>query len=195
DKLISGDKSLDLSAFKLSRLFFSLLSSRSSSCWRSYGAQREQCKFMWNSVLLEESNMTKTGYILDYLVKLKEREGGHVKELGNFVIASFNNARHLFNSKFTECKYLKSYNAYHFYMIIEAIKEGNPGTYMAEVICNRYGSVGVLPLLTKISQSLKGIQKSIALSEFSRLEKLYREAKEGLGRRFTAIHLVHLIVD
>ncbi|GKE26398.1 hypothetical protein Tco_1441782 [Tanacetum coccineum] len=39
DKLTSGDKSLDLSAFKLSRLFFSLLSSRSSSCWRSYAAQ------------------------------------------------------------------------------------------------------------------------------------------------------------
>ncbi|GKF69674.1 hypothetical protein Tco_0202731, partial [Tanacetum coccineum] len=39
DKLTSRDKSLDLSAFKLSRLFFSLLSSRSSSCWRSYGAQ------------------------------------------------------------------------------------------------------------------------------------------------------------
>ncbi|GJW89125.1 putative reverse transcriptase domain-containing protein [Tanacetum coccineum] len=39
DKLTSGDKSLDLSAFKLSRLFFSLLSSGSSSCWRSYGAQ------------------------------------------------------------------------------------------------------------------------------------------------------------
>ncbi|GKA75254.1 hypothetical protein Tco_0781632 [Tanacetum coccineum] len=39
DKLTSGDKSLDLSAFKLSRLFFSLLSSGSSSCWRSYRAQ------------------------------------------------------------------------------------------------------------------------------------------------------------
>ncbi|GJT68518.1 hypothetical protein Tco_1019998 [Tanacetum coccineum] len=39
DKLTSGDKSLDLSAFKLSRLFFSLLSSGSSSCWRSYGDQ------------------------------------------------------------------------------------------------------------------------------------------------------------
>ncbi|GKB68697.1 hypothetical protein Tco_0930109 [Tanacetum coccineum] len=38
DKLTSGDKSLDLSAFKLSRLFLSLLSSGSSSCWRSYGA-------------------------------------------------------------------------------------------------------------------------------------------------------------
>ncbi|GKE27348.1 hypothetical protein Tco_1442732, partial [Tanacetum coccineum] len=39
DKLTSGDKSLDLSAFKLSCLFSSLLSSGSSSCWRSYGAQ------------------------------------------------------------------------------------------------------------------------------------------------------------
>ncbi|GKE82740.1 hypothetical protein Tco_1552740 [Tanacetum coccineum] len=39
DKLTSGDKSLDLSSFKLSRLFFSLLSPGSSSCWRSYGAQ------------------------------------------------------------------------------------------------------------------------------------------------------------
>ncbi|GKA54926.1 hypothetical protein Tco_0753875 [Tanacetum coccineum] len=39
DKLTSGDKSLDLSAFKLSRLFFTLLSSWSSSCWRSYEAQ------------------------------------------------------------------------------------------------------------------------------------------------------------
>ncbi|GKB91414.1 hypothetical protein Tco_0963686 [Tanacetum coccineum] len=38
DKLTSRDKSLDLFAFKLSRLFFSLLSSGSSSCWRSYGA-------------------------------------------------------------------------------------------------------------------------------------------------------------
>nr|GEY65485.1 reverse transcriptase domain-containing protein [Tanacetum cinerariifolium] len=32
DKLTSGDKNLDLSAFKLSRLFFSLLSSGSSNC-------------------------------------------------------------------------------------------------------------------------------------------------------------------
>ncbi|GJW22706.1 hypothetical protein Tco_0033328 [Tanacetum coccineum] len=39
DKLTSGDKSLGLSAFKLSRIFFSFLSSGSSSCWRSYGAQ------------------------------------------------------------------------------------------------------------------------------------------------------------
>ncbi|GJQ92237.1 RNA-directed DNA polymerase, eukaryota [Tanacetum coccineum] len=39
DKLTFGDKSLDLSTFKLSRLFFSLLSSGSSSCCRSYGAQ------------------------------------------------------------------------------------------------------------------------------------------------------------
>ncbi|GJZ44037.1 hypothetical protein Tco_0591292, partial [Tanacetum coccineum] len=39
DKLTSGDKSLDLSAFKLSSLFFSLLSLGSSSCWRSYEAQ------------------------------------------------------------------------------------------------------------------------------------------------------------
>ncbi|GJT87429.1 reverse transcriptase domain-containing protein [Tanacetum coccineum] len=39
DKLTSRDKSLDLSAFKLSRLFFSLLSSGLSSCWRSYRAQ------------------------------------------------------------------------------------------------------------------------------------------------------------
>nr|GEY25068.1 ribonuclease H-like domain-containing protein [Tanacetum cinerariifolium] len=38
DKLTSRDNSLDLSAFKLSRLFFSILSSGSSSCWRSYGA-------------------------------------------------------------------------------------------------------------------------------------------------------------
>ncbi|GJW97460.1 hypothetical protein Tco_0179268 [Tanacetum coccineum] len=41
DKLTLGDKSLDLSAFKLSYLFFSLLSSGSSSCWRSYGAQNQ----------------------------------------------------------------------------------------------------------------------------------------------------------
>ncbi|GJX88140.1 hypothetical protein Tco_0340154 [Tanacetum coccineum] len=39
DKWTSGDKSLDLSAFKLSRLFFSLLSSGSSSYWRSYRTQ------------------------------------------------------------------------------------------------------------------------------------------------------------
>ncbi|GJS52894.1 hypothetical protein Tco_0626256 [Tanacetum coccineum] len=39
DKLTSRDKSLDLSAFKLSCLFFSHLSSGSSSCWRSYGTQ------------------------------------------------------------------------------------------------------------------------------------------------------------
>ncbi|GJU59451.1 hypothetical protein Tco_1237217 [Tanacetum coccineum] len=38
DKLNSGDKSLDLSAFKLSRLFFSLLSLGSSNYWRIYGA-------------------------------------------------------------------------------------------------------------------------------------------------------------
>ncbi|GJR55562.1 pentatricopeptide repeat-containing protein [Tanacetum coccineum] len=43
DKLTFGDKTLDLSAFKLSRLLFSLLSSGSSSCWRSYGAQCVYC--------------------------------------------------------------------------------------------------------------------------------------------------------
>nr|GEW87922.1 hypothetical protein [Tanacetum cinerariifolium] len=43
DMLTSGDKSLDLFTFKLSRLFFSLLSSGSSTCWRSYGAQRVYC--------------------------------------------------------------------------------------------------------------------------------------------------------
>ncbi|GJW50324.1 hypothetical protein Tco_0091675 [Tanacetum coccineum] len=36
DKLTFGDKSLDLYAFKLFFLFFSLLSLGSSSCWRSY---------------------------------------------------------------------------------------------------------------------------------------------------------------
>nr|GEX12107.1 retrovirus-related Pol polyprotein from transposon TNT 1-94 [Tanacetum cinerariifolium] len=40
DRLTSRDKSLDLFAFKLSRIFFTLLSSGSSSCWRSYAAQR-----------------------------------------------------------------------------------------------------------------------------------------------------------
>ncbi|GJY46739.1 PISTILLATA protein [Tanacetum coccineum] len=44
DKLTSGDKSMDLSTFKLSRLFFSLLSSESSSCWGSYGAQHSKGK-------------------------------------------------------------------------------------------------------------------------------------------------------
>ncbi|GJZ03065.1 hypothetical protein Tco_0521026 [Tanacetum coccineum] len=38
DKFTFRDKSLDLSAFKLTCLFFSLLSSGSSSCWRSYRA-------------------------------------------------------------------------------------------------------------------------------------------------------------
>ncbi|GJX52629.1 hypothetical protein Tco_0280998 [Tanacetum coccineum] len=37
DKLTSRDKRLDLSVFKLSRLLFNLLSSGSSSYWRSYG--------------------------------------------------------------------------------------------------------------------------------------------------------------
>ncbi|GJT30001.1 hypothetical protein Tco_0910276 [Tanacetum coccineum] len=58
DKLTIGDKSLDLSAFKLSCLFFSLLSSGSFSCWRSYGAQlrlhilknRENGRMILNSV-------------------------------------------------------------------------------------------------------------------------------------------------
>ncbi|GKF21331.1 hypothetical protein Tco_0069969, partial [Tanacetum coccineum] len=54
DKLTSRDKSLDLSAFKLSRLFFSLLSLGSSSCRRSYEAR----------LILIDSSWVLEGYTL-----------------------------------------------------------------------------------------------------------------------------------
>ncbi|GJU67933.1 hypothetical protein Tco_1254192 [Tanacetum coccineum] len=56
DKLTLGDKSLDLSAFKLSCLFFSLLSSGSSSCWRSYGAQLRILKLEIPKKLFDPNN-------------------------------------------------------------------------------------------------------------------------------------------
>ncbi|GJT54751.1 hypothetical protein Tco_0989805 [Tanacetum coccineum] len=59
DKLTLGDKSLDLSGFKLSRLFFILLSLGSSSCWRSYGlnsgcASRREGKPITARMLLQK---------------------------------------------------------------------------------------------------------------------------------------------
>ncbi|GJQ96143.1 integrase, catalytic region, zinc finger, CCHC-type containing protein [Tanacetum coccineum] len=58
DRLTSGDKSLDLSTFKLSRLFFSLLSSGSSS-WRSYGAQLCILKVVQDVLWIVDSGCSK----------------------------------------------------------------------------------------------------------------------------------------
>ncbi|GJV96637.1 hypothetical protein Tco_1548214 [Tanacetum coccineum] len=65
DKLTSGDKSLDLSAFKLSRLFFSLLSSESSSCWRLYEVQVSH-----DAVMLRVFPITLTGAAKRYVDRL-----------------------------------------------------------------------------------------------------------------------------
>ncbi|GKA01418.1 hypothetical protein Tco_0674083 [Tanacetum coccineum] len=48
-RLTSGDKSLDLSSFKLFRLFLSLLSLGTSSCWRSYGNQLRILKVIFQT--------------------------------------------------------------------------------------------------------------------------------------------------
>ncbi|GJS89516.1 hypothetical protein Tco_0772152 [Tanacetum coccineum] len=68
DKLNLRDKSLNLSTFKLSRLFFSLLSSGSSSCWRSYGTQAENPE--GNSLSdysLSDLDMLKVFWLLKYV--------------------------------------------------------------------------------------------------------------------------------
>ncbi|GJZ48721.1 hypothetical protein Tco_0602553 [Tanacetum coccineum] len=79
DKLTLGDKSLDLSAFKLSRLFFSLLSSGSSSCWRSYGAQDKEAETevakesedMTLSIMKDDKGKGNVHYIQNKLEKLE----------------------------------------------------------------------------------------------------------------------------
>ena len=43
-----------------------------------------------------------------------------------------------------ECKYVKAYHFYHFYLIIEAIEEGISGTYLAQVACNSFDGASVL---------------------------------------------------
>ncbi|GJX79094.1 hypothetical protein Tco_0327243 [Tanacetum coccineum] len=58
DRLTSGDKSLDLSAFKLSRLFFRLLSSKSSSYWISYGVVNPEGNLL-SDCLLSDLEMLK----------------------------------------------------------------------------------------------------------------------------------------
>ncbi|GJU97582.1 ribonuclease H-like domain-containing protein [Tanacetum coccineum] len=77
DSLTSGDKSLDLSTFKLSCLFFSLLSSGSSSCWRSYGAQQSTARITGKEVIDSGRSRHMTGnkpYLSDY----EEIDGGFV---------------------------------------------------------------------------------------------------------------------
>ncbi|GKF22929.1 hypothetical protein Tco_0075251, partial [Tanacetum coccineum] len=48
--------------------------------------------------------------------------------------------------------YSKFGTAYHFYMTIEAIEEGNLGTYLAEVICNSSGGARTLCKFVLTSQ-------------------------------------------
>ena len=42
-----------------------------------------------------------------------------------------------------ECKYVKTDEAYYFFMTIEAIEEGNLGVYEAKVNCDIYDDVRI----------------------------------------------------
>ncbi|PWA48547.1 hypothetical protein CTI12_AA329770 [Artemisia annua] len=111
-----------------------------------------------------------------------------VSVVGNFAVAAFNKAckKHvkkgeddnLHGFEFMECKYLKVGKRYHFYMIIEAIEEGNPGTYMAEVTCS---SISTAKLLCKffLTDYKPFGMKAMAVSYFYCLESI-RKTLDGL---------------
>ncbi|GKB26850.1 hypothetical protein Tco_0866251 [Tanacetum coccineum] len=80
DKLTLGDKSLDLSAFKLSRLFFSLLSSGSSSCWRSYGAQKRIFKKRIKTKLKSDKTDHENGKSLMKPSKSKSQQNSQPRQ-------------------------------------------------------------------------------------------------------------------
>ncbi|GJU00904.1 zinc finger, CCHC-type containing protein [Tanacetum coccineum] len=80
DKLTLGDKSLDLSAFKLSRLFFSLLSSGSSSCWRSYGAQKRIFKKRTKTKLKSDKTDHENGKSLMKPSKSKSQQNSQPRQ-------------------------------------------------------------------------------------------------------------------
>ncbi|GKE52302.1 hypothetical protein Tco_1487458, partial [Tanacetum coccineum] len=77
-----------------------------------------------------------------------EVEDQIVSEIGNFAIDAFNKACEMHVNKqgehsilqhveFMECKYFRvSRSNYYFYIAIEAIEEGCPGAYVAEVAWN-----------------------------------------------------------
>ncbi|GJU57495.1 aldehyde oxidase GLOX [Tanacetum coccineum] len=141
-----------------------------------------------------------------------------VSVIGNFAVNAFNNAcemhvkkgehNNLHDSEFAICNYLKFGMSYHFYMTIEAIEEGNLGTYLAEVICNSSDGARTLckfvltdqePLGTKalavyylsclrsISKTVDGVgrdlQSEIASAELSRIRRLCDKTLEGLHQR------------
>ncbi|GJY46408.1 hypothetical protein Tco_0435471 [Tanacetum coccineum] len=91
-KLTSGDKSLDLSAFKISRLFFSLLSSGSSSCWRSYGGQLRLriLKLIYVSLTVSETTIverTMPTFSVEYeIVEKREEEELAIRYFGQLSI-------------------------------------------------------------------------------------------------------------
>ncbi|PWA43040.1 hypothetical protein CTI12_AA502040 [Artemisia annua] len=70
-----------------------------------------------------------------------------VSDIGNFAVVTYNKAcnmhvkmveHNIHDIEFMECKYKKGHKAYHFYLTIEAIEEGNVGIYEAEVTCEAF---------------------------------------------------------
>lgn len=118
-----------------------------------------------------------------------------VSMLGNFAVAAFNSAcekhvkkgehNNLHDFEFMECEYLKVHECYHFYMIIEAIEEGNPGTYMAEVTCNSINGWKALCNFVLTDYEPSGT-KATAVSYLSCLESIVESfddlTKEKLTR-------------
>ncbi|GJV29285.1 hypothetical protein Tco_1385733 [Tanacetum coccineum] len=106
-----------------------------------------------------------------------------VSVIGNFAINAFNNAcemhvkkgehNNLHDFEFVVCGYSKFGTAYHFYMTIEAIEEGNLGTYLAEVICNSSGGARTLCKFVLTDQEPLGT-KALAVYYLSCLRTIYK---------------------
>ncbi|GKB35271.1 hypothetical protein Tco_0880213, partial [Tanacetum coccineum] len=79
----------------------------------------------------------------------------------------------LHDSEFAICNYLKFGMSYHFYMTIEAIEEGNLGTYLAEVICNSSGGARTLCKFVLTDQEPLGT-KALAVYYLSCLRTIYK---------------------
>ncbi|PWA72720.1 hypothetical protein CTI12_AA267910 [Artemisia annua] len=119
-----------------------------------------------------------------------------VSVVGNFAVAAFNKAckkhvkkgedNNLHGFEFMECKYLKVGEFYHFYLIIEAIEEGNPGTYLAEVTCNSFNGVKLLCKFFLTDYKPSGM-KAMAVSYFYWLESICKTVDDLYKEKLTRL--------
>ncbi|GKC60022.1 hypothetical protein Tco_1087620 [Tanacetum coccineum] len=119
-----------------------------------------------------------------------------VSVVGNFAVAAFNKAckkhvkkgedNNLHGFEFMECKYLKVGEVYQFYMIIEAIEEGNPGTYMAEVTCNSINGAKLLCKFFLTDHRPSGM-KAMAVSYFYCVESICKTVDDLYKEKLTRL--------